>query len=323
MSEVYSRREFLGTLGRGALALGVLNNLPKIYGSEVQGCDLTLDRVKSGEVSPEDYLSERAECLPNIVNSRRSGMLKGLIYEPSTKELVDLIADSFSGKGYTADEVHQVVRATVESYRSSEKDKSVATVIPNNIEVFGRQFPHYIVVKKNAFENPSIVNDADMRSLIAINEIQHVRDFYNGITLDDVHLSHDTISPANFRLDYLARLMKLRATHEELDDIFMEKIRTDKISVSPEWFSSQAGNYYNHWNFIENYDVTDMERRVRDIQFEDYRGMIPTKERGGISINFKPTKERDAGETKELSEFFSSYELEDLSNIPPIYLTEV
>jgi len=247
-------------------------------------CNLSLKQVKLGTVSPEDYLQGRDRCLPEVIEAKNSGMLKGFLYNPSNEELEKLLGDVFSERTSDSERLERLVQSSIESYKSIEGDE-VGTIIPGIVGVFGEKVPSYVVFREEFFSSPAINNDADVRSIVN-HELQHVKDWYEGISLNDIHLSYDTIYPGTLRIEFLQQLMELRAVYAELEDIFDKKVNTDSVSVSQEWLGSQAANYFTYWDSIVKYPTTDLEKRVRELQFEQFKGITPKVEGDQILITF-------------------------------------
>jgi len=53
--------------------------------------------------------------------------------------------------------------------------------------------------------------------------------------------------------------------------------------VHPE---GQLANYSNYWKFLEEYPVTDLEKKVRKLQFEQFQGIVPEVTNDEILIKF-------------------------------------
>lgn len=280
----YTRREFLlGVAG----SLGCLTGCERgdeLTESDYSNCALSLYQVKSGAVSPYDYIQERQQCLPELVVARKSGMLKDIIYNPSDNELKSLLRESLYSLTDNPQELQAWIRWEIENYKN-RTEKKIGTVFPGIIGVFGKKIPLYVAFTEELFDSPLINNDADVRSVVK-HELKHVEDWYNGITLNDIHLSYDTISSRKIRLDFLEQLMELRAYYKELEDVFRENIETGGISVSKSWLGSQAGNYNMYWSFLAGYHVSDLERKLRELQFEQFQGIIPEEKGDKLLMKF-------------------------------------
>lgn len=236
-------------------------------------CDsMSLDQVKKDIIKPQDYLNAQYKCLPEVIKAEESGLLKGIIYQPSDRELEAILRELFSSRANDEQALQYFVRSSIDSYKSPKGH--VGVIVPGIIGVFGEKLPIYIGVTETLFSSPAIENDADVRSIIK-HEEKHAEDWYKGITLGDIHLDYDTISPETFSLKFLEQLMELRAVYGELEDAFREKVQTGKAYISPAWFASEASNYMQHFNYVKNSAKTDLEKKVRDFQLKDFAGITP------------------------------------------------
>lgn len=287
-----SRRNFLYStiIASGQILLGVNPN----HLSAQYACTSTLAQVRAGIVSPQDYLNERIMCLPEVVESKNSGMLKGFIYQPSDEYLDTLLRGLFFGRVGDGQELQYLVQSIINSYKTI-RGKELGAIIPGIIGVFGQGIPIYVAFEKELISSTEINNDADVRSVIR-HELQHVKDWYKCITLGEVHLSYDTISSTTFRINFLEQLMEVRGIYIELEDIFRESVKTGRVSVSPQWFGGQASNYAEHYQFIKNEPITDLERRVSQLQIEESKGITPEIRKNQIIIEFNLFGKRDSAE---------------------------
>lgn len=236
-------------------------------------CDsMSLDQVKMGVIKPQDYLNTQYNCLPDVIKAEKSGLLKGIIYQPSDRELEAILRELLSTRTNDEQELQYLVRSSIDSYKSPKGH--VGIIIPGIIGFFGQELPIYIGFTETLFSSPAVKNDADVRSIIK-HEVKHAEDWHNGIELGNIHLNYNTISPETFSLKFLEQLMELRAVYGELEDLFREKVETGKTSISPEWFASQANNYTQHFNYIKNSTTTELEKKVRDLQLKEFVGITP------------------------------------------------
>ncbi len=258
-------------------------------------CKTRLYQVESGIVSPNAHMRDLEQCLPEAVAAKNSGMLKGFVYQPSDKELETLLTELFSDRAGNEQELQFLVQSSIDSYKTL-RGKEAGTIIPTIIGAFGQRIPSYVVFTNELYSSASINNDADARS-IAKHELRHVKDWYDGIILGDVRLSFDTISPKTVRIDFLQHLMELRAVYDELKDAYRERVEIGRVSVSPQWFGSQAANYSAHWDFLKNYPATDLEEKARELQFRQFEGIKPETNSGGkILIRFNLFGKQDTAE---------------------------
>jgi len=256
---------------------------------EIYVQESTLEDVKSGKASPESYLSQEFRTFPELAEAQKSGILKGFMYEPSEDELKTKLHELFYERAKDEMTLKRLIEIVMGEYAIFEKESGIVSIFPGIIHVFGKEVPHYIACKEEFFDVPVINNDEDVRGLLGKHELKHVKDYYSGITLSDLHLSIDTITAETFRREFLASLMEVRASYEILEDTFQEQVEKKKISISKELFDIEATNYLNHWKFLEQNAQTDLEKRASDLQLEELKKIVPKKKEGGFPLiyNYK------------------------------------
>tara|TARA_B100000315_G_C14573351_1_gene586724 strand:+ start:1551 stop:2522 length:972 start_codon:yes stop_codon:yes gene_type:complete len=255
-------------------------------------------RVMSGLVSPRDYLNDLSGRIAEVKDAQNSGMLTRIIYEPTNKELELLLNESLSGIAEDAQELKSLVQSSIESYQNSDGGDA-AVIIPGIVGTFGQKIPINLAIVETLFSSSSINNDADVISIIKHHELKHIEDWYDGITLDNIHLSYDNLSQGTLTIDFLSNLMELRGIYAELEVAFKEIVETGKFSISPQWFGSQAVNYSQYWKFLEEYQATDLEKEVRENQFEQFKGIKPKVGADKISIQFDLFGKKDSVSIKK------------------------
>lgn len=254
---------------------------------------LTLDQVRTGKVSPQAYLDERFRLMPEVQEARKSGMLKGFLYEPTDKELRERFRDLFRDRGVRDEnQLQSLVDSTVQSYYLSKEEAPSAFITPTLRPFFGQQVPQYIAFPEGALSKPEVNNDADVRSLIKI-QLKYIQDWYTILRLGGVNLSYIT-SPKEFRTEFLRDFMRLRAEYEVLRDIFRERAETNKLSVSGEWFGVRAVNYTRYLYFVRNNPTTDLERTVSQLQIKEFEGIVPVLKGNNIVLYFNLFGKRES-----------------------------
>ncbi len=269
----YSRRESFGLIA-GLLLLARCGSDTRR--NNYDRCSLSLYQVQAGQVSPQDYLDERFRCLPEVVEARKAGMLKGFVYNPSDRELEDIAKElCFAHQTCTQQELQYATQSAKDGYKERSKIGSAATI--SEFTLFGQKVPLYVVFAPHfLYSSDAVNNDADVRSTI-IHELKHVKDFYKGISLDDIHLSSSTISPKTFNVDFLVNLWELRGEYEELKDMFRERVEKGSVSVSSSRILFNAIDYSNYWRLLESYPANELEDRVRKLQFKEFSGIVPER----------------------------------------------
>lgn len=273
--------------------------ITQITPTSLAECNLTsLDRVKKGLIKPQEYIQSQYKCLPEVIQAEKSGILKGFLYEPSDSELEARLREIFSSRTDSEEALQYFVKSSVDGYNSTKaKGHAAGILVPGIVGIFGEGIPMYVAFTEELSSSPSIKNEADIRSIIK-HELQHVEDEYNGITLGDIHLSYNTISQETFSLAFLEELMELRAVYKELEAAFKEKVETGKVSISPEWFGSQAANYSKHFDYIDKSAKTPLEKRVRELQLKEFKGITPQTKTDSIVIKFNLFGKQDSAVIK-------------------------
>lgn len=279
----HSRRGF----GKGLAAIACAGLAGAVYWSTISGeteqssqvqtakSVLTLDGVRSGKVLPQDYLNYMFEIMPEAKEARKSGILKGIFYNPTDKKVEELVKESISSLPI-ADQ-QETLRFFSEGYKMQDK---IAVVVPN---VLGRRIPLYVIFSNGLLSERAVQNDADVKS-IARHELQHVRDQYFGIGLAELSLTDET-TRNKIRPEFLHQLQELRAVYRELNEVFRERLETGAFLVSKDFFCAKAFEYAEHWKFLEN-PITELEKRVRELQFDEFKGVIPEKRQDEVSLMF-------------------------------------
>lgn len=311
--EVFYGNRFRKTVRQASLVLsaGVIatacssadqksNSLPTpIRISSAAECNsVNLDQVKIGTIKPKDYLQTQFECFPKVKEAKNSGVLKGFLYQPSDQEQETILRTLYSTRTTDEQTLQHLIRSEIDNYKNL-KGGHVGSIMPSNVSIFGQKVPLYIIFKGELFTSPAIKNNADVASIAEYHERQHAEDWHNGITLDNIHLAYHTISPETFSLTFLEQLMELRATYRELEAAFKDKVETGKISISSEWFTSQSVNYSRHYSHVKQNAITDLEKRVRDLQLQEFRGITPEITADSIIVKFDLFGKRDSAILKK------------------------
>lgn len=297
MDNLYNRRECLELIVKSAEVLALS---PLIYPVECESNDITLEQVKIGKVLPQNYFQNKTKNLPQVLEYKRSGMLRDVIYEPIESQIQDILENLFLNKAFDKKQFIDLVRDGMNNYRNARDKKSnLAYIIPIILFTFGQKIPMYIIIKRELFNSKLINNDADVKSAMK-HELNHVEDWYNGIRIRDLYIAYYSISPETFRIEFLENLMELRSEYIELEEIFKETVETGKSSVSINWFYSRAANYLKHWNFISKNPTTDLEKRTRDLQLKEFDGIIPEESNNDILIKFNLFGEKNIAKIKRV-----------------------
>lgn len=248
-------------------------------------CRYNFSQVKAGLVSSNDYLDERSRCLPEADIARRAGKLGGFLYNPTDAQLEVIFRKMFSKIAKNPRELNSLIQSSINSYsKSKNSTMGLGLLVPGTIDNFGARIPVYTAFLPKLFLAGGVTNDAEMRSIVN-HELKHIEDWYSGITLSGIYLSRKTIAPSTMRIEFLENLMELRALYKELEDIFKERMAKRTVSVSQQWIGSRGAAYSRYWESIKS-PTTDLEKAVRDTQFDDFKGIIPERSDNIVTIKF-------------------------------------
>ncbi|MDI6721305.1 MAG: hypothetical protein QMD85_02870, partial [Candidatus Aenigmarchaeota archaeon] len=109
-------------------------------------CKSSVYQVRSGIIKPEAYFQDLEHCLPDVIEAKKSGILKGILYNPSDEKLQVLLREMFFGRT----DVDALVQSSLAAYKGA-RGEEVGTLIPEILGTFGQKFPLYLVLKEELF----------------------------------------------------------------------------------------------------------------------------------------------------------------------------
>ncbi|MBN2042588.1 MAG: hypothetical protein JW754_02170 [Candidatus Aenigmarchaeota archaeon] len=286
MTKQYTRKQFIDTSlkavfgGAAAMELGFAKYL---FGSTGPH---TMEDVRSGMISPEKYLEEKENSLPGAAKAKQDGPLRGIVYEPTEQELAEMMTEIYTKKGLSDQQVKSMTGYEVGQYGEIKMRNPICIMRPGAVPSFGTRTPVYLCVTENLFSDDMVSGDGDADSILGIHEMKHAMDWYFGIMLGMTHLSHDSVKPGRLKLEFFNNLAELRAVYDELEDAFRNRVFYGKNSISENWLKSQGQNYNRHWTHIDQNAETDLEKRVRKLQFGESRAIRPEKHGDMFAIRF-------------------------------------
>lgn len=249
----------------------------------LSACTKSLQQVRSGIVEPRAYIREMELCLPEAAHAKSSGTLKGVIYEPSDQELETLLKQLFFEAGANEQEVPVLTQASLNGYKTiREATQPHGMLIPNLAGFFGMEIPSYVVFTERMLQLPQIKSDSDVR-IQFIHELQHIEDWYNGVTMGDIYLDAET-AMGKLGDDFLQGIFELRAHYRALESILTEFHEKGSTSISPQLFYAESRNYHQYWDFLQNYRATGLEIEVRARQLRQSSGIVPERNNAGLVL---------------------------------------
>jgi len=230
------------------------------------GCRTTYEQVQLNKATPQEFFSDAYK------DCKDKAAVKGYLFDPSDEELEARLKECLPG------DLADLIPRAKESY----KEGGMATIIPAVLPVFGMKGPVYVVVKKNFLDELVIGPDAESAIL---HENQHGTDWHNGIEIGGVYLSaHTPIK--DIRPSFIQDLMEFRADYAQLEDAFRKSVKAGQLPISAACFSSMAQCYYEHWLVMEYFPASEVEAKVIKAQFEEFKGIRPEGEPGGLMLYF-------------------------------------
>lgn len=242
-----------------------------------------LSDARAKKLTPQKYLQMICQTVPEYVSAQKSGVSRGMLYNPSEKEITDILNETFQERVKNKQDFDEVMASSIENLKKELKE-GFATIMPTAMIFFGKGVPMYMVFTEQMTQNPEL-NDSDIKSVI-IHELKHMTDWFYGITLNGIHINYNTISPNTLRLDFLTSLLELRATYEELENLFRQNVEHSKNLVSPSGFGRIGASYSANWNFLNKYPATELESKARTFQLQQFAGIIPREDPEQIYLDF-------------------------------------
>lgn len=281
-----TRREILRYTGAAATQL--ITSPVSVFAQYKQdlqpNCKYILPQVRAGLVSPNEYVDEWSRCLPEAVILRREGKLGGFLYNPTDEELVALHKKTLQKVSRNPAELNRWVQEGINTYHSVQSSGDLGILVPARTEVFGSGNTFYVAFSPISLQSNGLTNDSEMRSL-SLHELQHVRDFSGGIRLGKYQLSRPDLERGRITVDFLQNLAELRAGYKELKYIFLETIIKKNPPVTVKYLAGRGVKYHKYWQAVQN-AKTGLEKTVRDIQFVDFKGIIPERQDNIVTIYF-------------------------------------
>jgi len=244
-------------------------------------CVFKYEQAKSGQVSRKDYLDDRFNCVPEVVDARNDGTLKGFLNNPTNEELEVLITDLLSQIIPDEKKLREAVMLSIHIYNSPAQDVSgkkvitYARIIPPITDIVGQGVPIYIDWNDNIFTNPNIKNDSDIESLIRHEVEAHSYDVVNGFELDGKLIDSSMLATGQIDNDFFQELLELRAEHLELKKLILEYAETGEYSINFLLVRDRFIFYNDHWSYLVGNTRNKTERKLRDAQFKQFVGIVP------------------------------------------------
>lgn len=251
---------------------------------EIPDCGLKYAQVEADSTLASEYFSQQPHCEPELKAATESGRLLGLMYAPSDATLRAQFMRVYGDRGYSALETGHLIEATLVGLDMAESF-ALAEISSTDMNYFGRQVPVFILINRVTVGSPVIRNEFDLRSLFA-HELQHVADWHDGLEVGGSKVDGRSLSEAAVRVEWLVQLMEMRADYKVLSLIFQDHVETDSMSHSHAWFSSQAPNYWKHWEAVSALAATETERALAASQKAVFAGLVPEARGDTLLLHF-------------------------------------
>ncbi len=190
--------------------------------------------------------------------------------------------------GFKGSILKRFVDAEMDHYEEEKREDNDTSCLikPDAIDCLGTNTPSYIVPLKKILYSDSVVMDGDVDSILDLHEMCHVNDLFHGISLGMTHITHESISNNGLSADFFHNLAEVRAVYEELKNVFEKRIVGEDLPISRNWFFNQVKNYARYWEFLDDNAKTGLEKRVKSLQQEELKGIVPSRSSNEIVIQF-------------------------------------
>lgn len=259
----------------------------------------TFNQVASGSVTPSQYLQELFDTMPEVQKCRSSGVLKGILYDPSEKEFRELFANSYEHRSYGSLSFEEMLKRSERCFKDANNDRDAPAFTTS--PTFGTEIPRYIIFKKGSLSGDFLMeNDEDVRGIVS-HELQHVEDLYNGITLGNIHVDYQSLRKKDVRIEFLNSFAEFRAYGKQIKSFAESLGKTGKCSESQQYIMHTCLNYLDFRNKLDKFPANTVENDLRNMQFEEFSdiAMLETDEQylltamyGSKTIEIKLAKKK-------------------------------
>lgn len=241
----------------------------------------TFEDVTDSLVEKRDYIDFLKQDEPDIRQALQTGELSDIVlYPEEIPKLKGILLKMGAAAGMTGDYADAFVQAHLEQMARYERETPIIMVVPlsgvaitiqRSYEIFGKAIPHPIVVYPRAWDR-TIKSDTDFRTKLSKHELEHVKDYYAGISVDGLRITASHFLSGDFNFRRLKLLAELRAYYKEL-----KHIMANNINVSESYRRHAAYGYAIHyWSFSMLEEIFSGKKSIDEIsQFVRDSGVDP------------------------------------------------
>lgn len=249
----------------------------------------TIDRVKEGTMTPQEYVDRRINNLQIVLNAKERGELREILVNPSQSTLEETLIDAYSNIGFDSRKYILPIADELLSYGLATT-YGTGTILPSSQEFIGKRIPFKIALSPSLFESAG--NDHDVESAVK-HHLSYASDFYYDLIFGSITL-RQLIDSSSVNPSLVGSLIELRAAFLELKDVGNDIIRNGSPSLSPGYLDAVAKGYARKWFYLAS-GVSDrnsgspknqVERKLSDYQLAEFGAIRPDYGRKGIKFEF-------------------------------------
>jgi len=217
-----------------------------------------------------DYARQNPEARQEFLSAlfeaykKRLPHCSGIVYDPGLAKMDSVIKRYKHDYGF-------------ESSEDAENLDRIIASVPNPIPIVGKHLENNIFVNYAFFDAGVVFKDGtrisaigsidEAVSLLVDHEGTHVEDAYEGVHLDNVHITHETISGPPYPRKFMIALKETRAYYNQLKRIRSYKSISDEFLESTVRSGAQAVADLSQYT---NYPEFPIAERAAWIQLAKY-----------------------------------------------------
>lgn len=236
----------------------------------------TLEGVRAGKYTPQEYLNYLAQNMPEIMIPVAEGLIQEIIYNPPRLELEQLLTKLLRDLGYD----DFIIADTLSSILENDENTAFQ-VLPAHPSLAGKKVPIYIIA--HPYTINSLTNDYEVENIL-LHEIQHVKDIYYGVQLNNYNLNWQGLEKGEVSLELWKALLELRAYHVEVLNLFLSFRKNDK-NYGDAYSKNICIRYSEQYSKLEKLATAPAEKLLKKEQLDSFKDLIPTYVGEDITIN--------------------------------------
>ena len=266
---------------------------PQLAGQLPQySCGIPISSVRSGAVSPQEYLDDKSGCVPAVAAELASGRLKGILFAPTDLEIARITREQTSLGIKNKNELETRVKLGIKYYHHKLNvtdpefgAKALSTIMPTSIDLIGKGIAAYIIVLPEFFNSKFLITDGDAESALR-HDLKHAQDYFRPIQFGKNTISGKDILSGKITLKFYQHVQELRACYKQLYDLFEELTKKNTISMSNDYLGWVAASYSRYLEYVQRGPKTEFDRTISQLQLNDAKGITSTITDSGVSLAF-------------------------------------